>query len=55
MEAARILSNYQFDFTIRYIAFDAEEIELYGSTYYASNASQQNEKIIGVLNRHDIY
>lgn len=50
MEAARILKNYQFDFTIKYITFGAEEIGLYGSAYYASNASQQNEKIIAVIN-----
>lgn len=50
LEAARILSKYNFDFTIRYIAFDAEEIGLDGSAHYASNAASQNQRIIAVIN-----
>jgi hypothetical protein len=50
MEAARILHNYDFDFTIKYIAFGAEELGLYGSAYYATNAANKKEKIIGVIN-----
>jgi hypothetical protein len=36
IEAARILSQYPTDYTIRYIAFDAEEEGLIGSDYYAT-------------------
>ncbi len=50
MEAARILKNYQFDFTIKYIAFGAEELGLYGSSYYVSEAINKKEKIIAVIN-----
>jgi hypothetical protein len=50
MEAARILRLYSFDFTIRFIAFSAEEWGLYGSRHYASRARNQGEKIIGVIN-----
>jgi hypothetical protein len=50
LEAARILANYPLDFTVRFIAFSAEERGLYGSKAYALDASNKNEKIIGVLN-----
>lgn len=50
MEAATILSKYNFDFSIKYIAFAAEEIGLKGSNYYASEAKENGEKIIGVIN-----
>lgn len=50
MEAARILSKYPLDFSVRFIAFSAEELGLYGSKAYASEARNRNEKIIGVIN-----
>ena len=50
LEAARILSKYNFDFSVRYIAFDAEEIGLDGSAYYAINAASQNQRIIAIIN-----
>ena len=50
MEAARILMPYNFDFTIRFIAFSAEEWGLYGSQYHASRARARQEKIVGVIN-----
>jgi PKD repeat protein len=39
LEAARILSRYQFQDTIKFAFFNGEEIGLYGSTYYAQNIS----------------
>jgi len=49
-EAARILSNYDFDYTIEYILYGAEEIGLVGSEYYADNARTENKPIKGVIN-----
>ncbi len=50
IEAARVMSNYQFEYTIRYIGFSGEEWGLYGSEYYAQLARSQNDSILGVLN-----
>jgi len=37
MEIARVLSTYQTDYTIKYMAFDMEEYGLYGSWAYVSS------------------
>ncbi|MFA7326238.1 MAG: M28 family peptidase [Candidatus Kapaibacterium sp.] len=50
LEAARILSKYKFDFTIVYALWDEEEDGLIGSSNYARTASQNSDKIAGVLN-----
>ncbi|OGD19738.1 MAG: hypothetical protein A2W03_13450 [Candidatus Aminicenantes bacterium RBG_16_63_16] len=50
MEAARILSRYPLDFTVRFIAFTAEELGLVGSKVYAQEVRSRGENIIGVLN-----
>ncbi len=50
MEAARILIQFPMDFTVRFIAFTAEEIGLFGSRVYSAEARAQGEKIIGVIN-----
>ena len=50
MEAARVLSATPFDFTVRFIAFSAEEGGLYGSRHYAQDARQRGESIVGVVN-----
>jgi len=50
MEIARILAGYQFDFTIKFIGFSAEEWGLYGSKHYAQAARQRGEDILGVIN-----
>ena len=50
MEMARILAGYQFDYTIKFIAFSAEEWGLYGSRHYAQAARQRGERIVGVIN-----
>lgn len=47
LEVARILSQFDTDYTIKYIAWDAEEIGLRGSTAY-SNA-HRNDHIVGMV------
>jgi hypothetical protein len=55
VEAARILSGYDFNYTIRFICFGGEEQGLYGSSYYASQAASASENIVGVVNLDMIY
>jgi len=50
MEAARIMSSYSFDYSIKFILFSAEEWGLYGSEHYAKVAKNNGEKILGVIN-----
>ena len=50
MEAARIISQYSARYSVIYAFWDEEEQGLRGSIAYASRASQQNEKIRGVIN-----
>jgi len=50
LEAARILSKYDFNCTIKFIAFSGEELRLHGSIHYAKLADESEENIAGVLN-----
>lgn len=50
LEAARILAAFPLDFTVRFIAFSAEEWGLFGSRAYATAARQAGERILGVVN-----
>lgn len=50
MEAARILSGYQFDKTLVFVAFAGEEQGLIGSTLLARKARAQGRLIEAVLN-----
>jgi len=50
MIAADILSQYDFDYTIRFVTFTGEEQGLYGSHYYAQDAYYEGDDILGVLN-----
>ncbi len=50
LTAAQILSKYQFEYTIRYVCFSAEEYGLVGSYFYAAWARQNNLDIVGALN-----
>ena len=50
LELARVLSQYQFKSTIRFITFSGEEEGLYGSTDYATDCYQSYTDIRGVLN-----
>lgn len=50
LEAARVISKYQPEYTIVYALWDLEEQGLIGSNYYAKNASQRKDSIIAVIN-----
>ena len=50
MIAADILSQYDFDYTIRFVTFTGEEQGLHGSHYYAQDAYNEGDNILGVLN-----
>lgn len=50
LELARILSQYEFDRSIVFCTFSAEEVGLVGSGYYASQAQAQGMDILGYFN-----
>lgn len=50
MELARVMSQYEFDKTLVFIAFAAEEIGLVGSGLYADRAEKRKDLIEAVLN-----
>ena len=50
LESARILTQYEFEYSIVYCAFGCEEMGLYGSEAYASRCEQQGMDIIGYFN-----
>ncbi len=50
MEAARIMSQYNFPYTIVFALWDEEEQGLVGSAYYANQASLAGDSILGVIN-----
>jgi len=50
LEAARILSKHQFQYSIIYALWDEEEIGLTGSKFFAAQADSNNMDIVSVLN-----
>jgi hypothetical protein len=50
MELARVMSQYQFEKTIVFVAFAGEEIGLAGSTLFAARAKSEHAAIEAVLN-----
>jgi len=50
LEVLRIMSQYDFEHSLRFIGFDAEELGLIGSQRYVQNAIRPYEDIQGVLN-----
>ncbi|KPJ72099.1 hypothetical protein AMJ52_07485 [candidate division TA06 bacterium DG_78] len=50
LEAARVMQNYEFEYSIRFCAWSGEEQGLYGSDAYASYVYSQGDSIIAVLN-----
>lgn len=50
LEAARVLSNYQFENSIIYTGLSGEEQGLFGGAGLANYAKEQDWEIIGVLN-----
>jgi len=50
LEAARIFSQYSSPYTVIYALWDEEEIGLFGSDSFATQAATQGDSIRGVLN-----
>jgi len=50
LELARVMSQYEFDATIVFIAFDAEEYGSVGANVYATRAHREKQRIDAVLN-----
>jgi Zn-dependent M28 family amino/carboxypeptidase len=50
LEVARILSQYSFESTIRFIGFNAEEDWMEGSQDYVDSIVAANESIVGMIN-----
>ena len=50
MMAARIFSQYQFEGTVRFVAFAGEEQWMVGSQAYAAAASAAGENVVAVIN-----
>ena len=50
LAAAKLMSQYTFNHTIRFVAFSGEEQGLIGSRHYAEDAYNNNESIVAVLN-----
>ena len=50
LESARILTQYEFEYSIIYCAYGCEEMGLYGSEAYASRCQQEGMEILGYFN-----
>ena len=50
LESARIMTQYEFEYSIIYCAYGCEEMDLYGSEAYASRCQQEGMDIIGYFN-----
>lgn len=50
LEIAHVLSQFDFEHELRFIAFAGQEVGLLGSEYHARNASETNQNIMAVLN-----
>jgi hypothetical protein len=50
LEAARVLADHDFDYSLRFILFAGEEQGLLGSAAYAADAAQNGDQILGVIN-----
>jgi len=50
LETARVLSQYSFNHTIRFIAFSGEEVATLGSYAYAKEAYNREDNIVAVIN-----
>ncbi len=50
LASAKVMSQYTFSHTIKFVAFSGEEQGLYGSSIYAAEAASEGVNIIEVLN-----
>ncbi len=53
MEAARVMRNYNFKYTIVYMGFDGEEIGFVGASEFVKQAEARGDTILGTLT-HDM-
>jgi hypothetical protein len=49
LEAARVMQNYNFEYTIVYMGFNAEEVGLLGSKRWAEVADARGDTILGTI------
>lgn len=49
MEMARVMSNYEFDATLVFMAVAGEEQGLFGARHFARNAKADNQNIAGMI------
>lgn len=50
LESARIMTQYNFEYSIVYCAYGCEEMGLFGSDVYAERCQQQGMEILGYFN-----
>jgi hypothetical protein len=50
LEASRIISHLNFEYSIRFVFFSGEEQGLWGSKYYAQYVKDRNEDLYAVVN-----
>ncbi len=50
LATAKIMSQYSFNHTIRFITFSGEEVGTYGSFTYARDAYERGDNIVAVIN-----
>ena len=50
LESARIMTQYEFEYSIIYCAYGCEEMGLYGSEAFASRCQQEGMEILGYFN-----
>ena len=50
LAAAGVMSQFKWNYTVRFVTFDGEEQGLLGSHYYAQEASFNGDNIVAVLN-----
>ena len=50
LESARIMTQYDFEYSIIYCAYGCEEMGLYGSEAYAARCQQEGMEILGYFN-----
>lgn len=50
LASAKVMSNYSFNHTVRFIAFSGEEVGTYGSFTYARDSYNKGDNIYAVLN-----
>jgi hypothetical protein len=50
LEACRAFASYDFDYTVKFVAFTGEEQGLFGSDSFSNQAYRRHDTILGVLN-----